>query len=214
MGRYLGPKCRLCRRSGVGLLLKGARCASRRCAVERRAYPPGQHGDSRTRGRRPSNPAYGLQLREKQKLRWVYGISERQLHRLFERATRARGVTGMALLQELERRLDNVVHRLGLTASRTQARQLIGHGHFQVNGRRVNIASYQVRPGDVIAVAPASRNLTPIQQALAASARGRTPAWLELNPEVMEGRVLALPEREQIADVPVQEQLVVEFYSR
>ncbi|HEY8498162.1 MAG TPA: 30S ribosomal protein S4 [Limnochordales bacterium] len=208
MGRYIGPVCRLCRREGVKLFLKGERCYSEKCALERRNYAPGQHGQVR---RKPTE--YGLHLREKQRLRRYYGLMEAQFRHLFQEAARRKGVTGEALLQMLELRLDNVVYRLGFAQSRRQARQLVTHGHFTVNGRRVDVPSYRLRPGDVVAVREASKDVALIRDNVTAAAGRGVPAWLEVSPERLEGRVLAVPTREQI-DAPVHEQLVVEHYSR
>ena len=209
MGRYIGPVCRLCRREGVKLYLKGERCYSPKCAMERRPYPPGQHGQKRAR--RPSD--YAVRLREKQKLRRIYGISERQFRNLFEEASKKKGVTGSVFLGLLESRLDNVVYRLGSAVSRRQARQLVRHGHITVNGRRVDLPSYRVRPGDEIAVAEKSRNLELIRQNLEAMKGRKVGPWLSLDVEGMKGKFLRLPDREDLA-LPVNEQLVIEFYSR
>jgi len=208
MARYTDARCRQCRREGVRLFLKGDRCYTPKCAVERRTYPPGQHGQ----GRRKMSD-YGLQLREKQKLRKIYGVLERQFRRYFEQAERGAGVTGENLLQLLERRLDSAVYRLGFAGSRSQARQLVGHGHFLVNGKAVNIPSVRVKPGDVIEVAQGSRQLEPIQVSLSAVGSRRMPEWLELDIENLRGRIVSVPRREDI-DVEAQEQLVVEYYSR
>ena len=209
MGRYIGPVCRLCRREGVKLYLKGERCYSPKCAMERRPYPPGQHGQKRAR--RPSD--YAVRLREKQKLRRIYGISERQFRNLFEEASKKKGVTGSVFLGLLESRLDNVVYRLGFAVSRRQARQLVRHGHITVNGRRVDLPSYRVRPGDEIAVAEKSRNLELIRQNPQAMKGRKVGPWLSLDVEGMKGKFLRLPDREDLA-LPVNEQLVIEFYSR
>ena len=210
MAKYRGAVCRLCRREGVRLYLKGERCFSGKCAIEKRPYPPGEHGQKRTR-RRISE--YGIQLREKQKLRRIYGVLERQFRRYFAQAARRSGVTGEALLQFLERRLDNVVWRLGLASSRALARQLVSHGHFTVNDRRVNIPSYQVRPGETVAVAGPSRSLPPIVASVATAGGRRLPPWLEIEGDAMRGTVLSLPARDEI-DTQIQEELVVEYYSR
>jgi len=210
MARYRGAVCRLCRREGVRLHLKGERCLSGKCAIEKRPYPPGEHGQKRTR-RRISD--YGIQLREKQKLRRMYGILERQFRRYFAQATRRSGVTGEALLQFLERRLDNVVWRLGFASSRALARELVNHGHFAVNDRPVNIPSYQVRQGDTVAVTGSSRSLPPIVASVATAGGRRLPPWLEIEGDAMRGTVLSLPARDEI-DTQIQEELVVEFYSR
>jgi len=193
----------------VKLYLKGERCYSPKCAMERRPYPPGQHGQKRAR--RPSD--YAVRLREKQKLRRIYGISERQFRNLFEEASKKKGVTGSVFLGLLESRLDNVVYRLGFAVSRRQARQLVRHGHITVNGRRVDLPSYRVRPGDEIAVAEKSRNLELIRQNLEAMKGRKVGPWLSLDVEGMKGKFLRLPDREDLA-LPVNEQLVIEFYSR
>ncbi|RLC80605.1 MAG: 30S ribosomal protein S4 [Chloroflexi bacterium] len=211
MARYTGPVCRLCRREGIKLFLKGERCYTSKCAMERRPYPPGMHGPERRRAK-PSD--YGIRLREKQKLRRIYGVMERQFRRYFDMATRSKGMTGQVLLTLLERRLDNVVYRLGFASSRAQARQLVRHGHFTVNGRKVNIPSYLVKPGDVIAVRDESKEKTYFKKLAEEMEQVSVPPWLSLDPMTMSGRVLELPRREDITDVPVQEQLVVEFYSR
>ena len=210
MARYRGAVCRLCRREGVRLHLKGERCLSGKCAIEKRPYPPGEHGQKRTR-RRISD--YGIQLREKQKLRRIYGVLERQFRRYFAQAARRSGVTGEALLQFLERRLDNVVWRLGFASSRALARELVSHGHFTVNDRPVNIPSYQVRQGDTVAVTGSSRSLPPIIAAVATAGGRRLPTWLEIESDAMRGTVISLPAREDI-DTQIQEELVVEYYSR
>lgn len=208
MARYTGPRCRLCRREGIKLYLKGNRCFTDKCPVDRRSYAPGEHGQ-----RRKKLSEYGIQLREKQKARRIYGVLERQFRRYFQLAERSRGVTGETLLQVLERRLDNVVYRLGLAASRSEARQLVRHGHFSVNDRKVNIPSYMVREGDVIAVRANAKNLTRIQE-LAEDARTRqVPGWLSMDYDALKGRVLRLPQREDI-DAPIEEHLIVELYSR
>jgi small subunit ribosomal protein S4 len=207
MARYTGPVCRLCRREGTKLYLKGEKCYTEKCPVSRRPFPPGQHGQ----GRRKLSE-YGVQLREKQKVRRTYGVLEGQFRRYFEKAERKTGVTGTVLMQLLERRLDNVVYRLGLCSSRAQARQMVRHGHFQVNGRKVDIPSYSVKPGDVIEVRPSSRDKGQFAAVREQTSRG-VPAWLEADLPNLRGTVLRLPNRDEI-DVPVQDQLVVELYSR
>ena len=206
MARYTGPVCKLCRREGVKLYLKGEKCFTDKCAIARRPFPPGQHGQ----GRRKLSE-YGVQLREKQKARRTYGVMEGQFARYFEKAEKKQGVTGEVLLQTLERRLDNVVYRMGLASSRAEARQLVRHNHFAVNGRRVNIPSYQVKPGDVVEVREASRQKPRFKQMAQITSR-LVPAWLEVNSEALRGTVLRLPNRDEI-DAPVQEQLIVEYYS-
>ncbi len=209
MGRYIGPVCRLCRREGVKLYLKGDRCYSPKCAIERRPYAPGQHGQRRAR--RPSD--YAVRLREKQKMRRIYGISEKQFRNLFEEASKRKGVTGTVFLRLLESRLDNVVYRLGIASSRKQARQLVRHGHIAVGDRKVTVPSYRVRPGDVIAVTEAGKKIGAIQANVEAAKGRNTGPWLEFDPEKMVGKFLRLPEREDLA-LPVNEQLVIEYYSR
>jgi len=209
MARYNGPVCRLCRREGMKLFLKGERCYTEKCAIEKRNLPPGQHGKSR----KAKLVGYGVQLREKQKVKRIYGVLENQFRRYFEMADRTRGITGETLLQLLERRLDNVLYRLGLATSRAQARQLARHGHFTVNGRKVDIPSYQVKPGDVVGVRASSAQNPAIQHALE-EVKGRgVPEWLSFDPTAMAGRIASLPTREQI-NLPVQEQLIVELYSK
>jgi small subunit ribosomal protein S4 len=208
MAVYSGPVCRLCRRDGVKLFLKGERCYTSKCAIERRKYAPGQHGQ-----RQRKLADYGVQLREKQKLKRIYRVLERQFRSYFKEAVRRKGVTGEILLQLLEQRLDNVVYRLGFGLSRRQARQLVNHGHFLVNGKKVNIPSYQVRPGDTIAVAESSKKAGAITEALASTGGRRTPEWLTIDVNGMSGQVVAVPTRTQI-DTQVNEALIVEFYSR
>ncbi|MBC7346159.1 MAG: 30S ribosomal protein S4 [Clostridia bacterium] len=208
MARYTEAVCRLCRREGTKLFLKAERCYTDKCAMERRPYAPGLHGHGRKK-----LTEYGMQLREKQKAKRIYGVLERQFRNYFARAERQKGVTGENLLRLLEQRLDNTVYRLGLAGSRAEARQLVRHGHFTVNGRKVDIPSYQVRPGDVIAVREKSKE-SPKFKAIAEALAHRTPpAWLEIDKENLRGRVLSLPSREDI-DVPVEEHLIVELYSR
>lgn len=209
MARYTGPVCRLCRREGIKLFLKGDRCYTGKCAIARRPTPPGQHGA----GRRKQVSEYGLHLREKQKARRVYGVLESQFRRYFEVAKRAKGVTGVSLLQILESRLDNIVFRLGFAGSRPEARQLVRHGHFNVNGHRVNIPSYLVKVGDVVEVRAESKD-SPKFKAIAETLGTRAvPGWMELHPMDMRGYVKAIPAREEI-DLPVAEHLIVELYSR
>jgi len=207
MGRYTDARCRQCRREGVRLYLKGARCFTPKCAIDRRAYAPGMHGQLR---KKVSD--YGLQLREKQKVRKIYAVNERQFGNYFAEAERLQGVTGEMLLQLLERRLDNVVYRMGFASSRSQARQLVGHGHFQVNGRKTTIPSYQVRAGDVVEVRAGSRNVAAIQDSVAGGGR-RTPSWVAVEPEALKGTVLSLPRRDEI-DTEVAENLIIAYYSR
>ena len=206
MARDTSPQCKQCRREGQKLFLKGERCLTDKCGVERRSYPPGEHG----RGRQKQSE-YRVQLREKQKARRYYGLLETQFRNYYEKATRQGGVTGDNLLRALETRLDNVVYRLGFAASRAQARQLVRHGHFSVNGRRVDIPSYQLRGGDVIAVKAG----TPAEQVIrdATELTGQVPAWLQADHDGLTAKVLRKPERNEIA-APVQEQLIVELYSK
>ena len=209
MARYVGPVCRLCRRETMKLFLKGERCYGEKCAIDRRNVPPGEHG----KGRRAKLVGYGLQLREKQKVKRMYGVLEQQFRRYFEAADRKKGVTGETLLQLLEQRLDNVVYRLGFATSRPQARQLVRHGHFTVNGKRADIPSYSVRAGDLVAVRSGSmKNPAIIYATEEVKGRG-IPEWLELDVEKLTGRLTAVPTREQI-NLPVQEQLIVELYSK
>ena len=209
MAKYTGPVCRLCRREGVKLFLKGTRCMTEKCAIERRSYPPGQHGQSR----RTRTTEYGTQLREKQKLRRVYGMQERQFLKTYHSAVRRRGITGEHLLSLLERRLDNVVYRLGFGSSRGQARQLVNHGHLLVNGKRVTIPSMTVNVGDTIEVKEKSRQLVPVQAALEISEGRGVPSWLDREAALFKGTVQSLPTKQDI-DVLVNEQVVVELYSR
>lgn len=209
MAKYAGPVCRLCRREGVKLFLKGTRCMSEKCAIERRSYPPGQHGQSR----RARVTDYGTQLREKQKLRRVYGMQERQFLGTFQVADRRAGITGENLLSLLERRLDNVVYRLGFASSRKQARQVVNHGHVLVNGRKTDISSFTTKVGDVVTIKEKSRQIPVIQSALEAAEGRGVPNWLELDSAAFQGSVRALPSKQDI-EVLVNEQIVVELYSR
>ena len=206
MARDLGPKCRICRREGLKLFLKGERCLTEKCAIERRSYPPGEHGRGRIK-----QSEYLLQLREKQKARRYYGLLEKQFRNYYEKASKQQGITGEVLLRMLELRLDNVVYRLGFAASRSQARQLVRHGHFQVNGRRVNIPSFQVRPDQIISVRPGSSAEQVIRDATDLTAS--VAPWLQADHDNLTGKVLRAPERTEI-DTPVQEQLIVELYSK
>lgn len=209
MARYTGPVCRLCRREGMKLFLKGERCFGPKCAVERRTYPPGSSATARRR----KQSEYGLQLREKQKARSIYGVLETQFRKHFAEAERQPGVTGENLLRILESRLDNVVYRLGFGDSRAQARQLVRHGHFLLNGRRTDIPSALVKPGDVVEVAPGSRENEYFKLARGGLQKKSVPRWLELDAAGLRGRVLSAPSRDDI-DTSINEQLVVEFYSR
>ena len=206
MARYTGPSCKLCRREGMKLFLKGERCLTEKCAIERRSYPPGEHGRGRIK-----QSQYLLQLREKQKARRYYGLLERQFRNYYEKAARGSGVSGENLLRLLETRLDNVIYRLGFAASRSQARQLVRHGHFQVNGRRVNIPSFKVKPNDIVMLKTGS----PAEQVVrdATDLTASVAPWLQADHDGLTGKILKLPDREDI-DTPVQESLIVELYSK
>ena len=208
MARYIESVCRLCRRENLKLYLKGDRCYSDKCAFERRSYPPGQHGQGRSKF-----SSYGVQLREKQKVKRMYGLVEKQFRNFFAKAERQKGITGTNLLILLERRLDNMVYRLGFANSRNEARQLVQHNHFNVNGRKVNIPSYLVKIGDVIELREKSRKSAKINDSLEGVARRGIPSWLELDKEHYGGRILALPSREDLT-MPIKEQLIVELYSK
>ncbi|WP_418791445.1 30S ribosomal protein S4 [Phosphitispora sp. TUW77] len=208
MAKYNGPVCRLCRREGAKLYIKGDRCYTNKCAFDRRGYAPGEHGQGRKKV-----SEYGIQLREKQKARRIYGILETQFRNYFEKAERQKGVTGENLLRLLERRLDNVIYRMGYSASRTEARQLVRHGHFTVNGRKVNIPSFLVKVGDVIEVREKSRENNRVKELADQAARKTSPAWLEVSADQFTGKVVAIPSREEI-DIPIEEHLIVELYSR
>lgn len=208
MARYTASVCRLCRRENLKLFLKGDRCYSDKCAYERRGYPPGQHGQARGK-----HSDYALQLREKQKVKRMYGMLEQQFHTYFYKAERQKGITGTNLLVLLERRLDNVVYRMGFANSRSQGRQLVRHSHFLVNGDRVNIPSCLVDLGDTVEVKEKSRDLLPIRVAVEAVARRGVPQWLEVDKEKLKGTVKSLPAREDLT-MPIQEQLIVEHYSK
>ena len=208
MARHNGPVCRLCRREGLKLFLKGDRCFKEKCAFERRGYPPGQHGR-----RRSKIQGYGIQLREKQKVKRMYGVLERQFRNYFKKAASTRGITGESLLQMLERRMDNVVYRLGFASSRAMARQLVAHGHFQVDGRKVDIPSALVKEGAVITLRESSRKNEAIRICLDTAAGRGVPSWLELDSQAFKGTVKQLPSREEIT-MPIQEQLIVELYSK
>ncbi len=208
MARYIGPLCRLCRRENSKLFLKGERCFKDKCALERRNYPPGQHGQGRIKV-----SDYGLQLREKQKLSRMYGLLERQFRNYFEKAERMEGITGENLLQLLERRLDNVVYRLGFASSRNEARQMVRHGHFVVNGKKVNIPSFLLHQDDVIELSEKSRKIQKIADSISNVEAKGIPSWLQLEKENLRGHVIHLPTKDEII-LPVQEQIVVEFYSK
>jgi small subunit ribosomal protein S4 len=209
MAKYTGPKCRLCRREGIRLYLKGDRCYTEKCAIERRGYVPGEHG----KDRRQKETPYGMQLREKQKARRVYGILEAQFRGYFRKAERKKGVTGEILLQLLETRLDNIIYRLGIATSRPAARQIVRHGHIEVNGRCVDIPSYQVRVNDIVRVREKSRKVEAIKNAIENRRRTEMQPWLDFDDKKMEGRLNVIPSRENIP-VPIQEQLIVELYSK
>ena len=211
MARYVNSVCKLCRREGEKLFLKGERCFSPKCSVERRSYPPGLHGRQAQFRRKESD--YGLQLREKQKVRRLYGVFERQFRRYFQQAQRMKGLTGENMLIVLESRLDNVIYRLGLASSRAQARQLISHGHFEVNGRKTNVPSFLVSVGDKVAVRENSKKKVHFKDLTKELDGGRVPGWLSLDTKSLSGEVLSLPTRDQI-DLTLNEQLIVEYYSR
>jgi small subunit ribosomal protein S4 len=209
MARYTGAVCRLCRREGTKLFLKGTKCTSDRCPLEKRNFAPGQHG----KDRKAKIVGYGLQLHEKQKAKRMYFTLEGQFREYYEKANRATGVTGELLIQQLERRLDNVAFRLGFAISRRQARQVVRHGHVSVNGRKVNIPSYQVSVGDEIAIREAAKKLVIVEQGAQMAAQNPMPTWLEMNFDTMTGRVLSLPKRKDV-NLPINEQLIVELYSK
>jgi small subunit ribosomal protein S4 len=210
MARYRGPVCRLCRREGMKLFLKGERCHTEKCAIEKRNFPPGQHG----KDRKPKIVGYGLQLREKQKARRYYGILELQFRNLFEKAAHQKGITGENLLSMLERRLDNVIYRMGFGTSRAQARQIVRHGHIQVNGRKVNIPSYTVRQGDVVEVREGSKANPTILGARDATAHAPSPNWLDVDRENLKARIISQFKREELVQIQLNEQLIVELYSK
>lgn len=208
MARYRGSVCRLCRREGMKLFLKGDRCFSEKCAVERRNYPPGEHGQGRVKF-----SEYGNQLREKQKVKRIYGVMENQFHRYFMEAERMKGVTGENLLILLERRLDNMVYRLGFAASRNEARQLVRHGHIRVNGRKVDIPSFLTKQGDTIQLREKSRKIARVLDSLETIARRGVPSWLEYDKNTFTGKIKAFPTREELT-MPISENLIVELYSK
>lgn len=210
MARYSGPVCRLCRREGMKLFLKGERCHSEKCAIEKRNFAPGQHG----KDKKAKIVGYGLQLREKQKARRYYQVLEGQFRNLYEKAVNQKGITGELMLSMLERRLDNVVYRMGLATSRAQGRQVVRHGHVTVNGRKVNIPSYTVKPGDVVEIRESSRNNASILAARDATAHTPSPAWLEVDRDALRARVLQQPKREELVQIQLNEQLIVELYSK
>jgi len=208
VARYTDSVCRLCRREGLKLFLKGERCYTDKCAIERRNYPPGEHGQAR-----PKFSEYALQLREKQKVKRMYGVLERQFRKYFHLAERSRGITGEMLLQLLERRLDNMVYRMGFATSRAEARQLVRHGHFTVNGRKVNIPSYLLKANDAVNVRQKSRTVNRIQEAIAQAVHRGVPEWLEVDREGFTARVKTLPSRAELT-MPINEKLIVELYSK
>lgn len=210
MARYSGPVCRLCRREGMKLFLKGERCHSEKCAIEKRNFAPGQHG----KDKKPKIVGYGLQLREKQKARRYYQVLEGQFRNLYEKAVNQKGITGELMLSMLERRLDNVLYRMGFATSRAQGRQLVRHGHVTVNNRKVNIPSFTVRPGDSVEIREKSRNSAQILSSRDATAHTPSPAWLEVDREALKARVLQQPKREELVQIQLNEQLIVELYSK
>ena len=210
MARYTGPVCRMCRRDGTKLFLKGAKCFTEKCPVEKRNFPPGQHGQSK---KQKKVVGYGLQLREKQKAKRIYFTLETQFRAYYQKASNRTGVTGELLLQQLETRLDNVCFRLGFATSRRQARQIVRHGHIQVNGRKVNIPSFQCKIGDEIAIRESSKQLVVLEESKNFAAAQRSVVWLDINRDNLSGKLVALPKREDI-QLPVNEQLIVELYSK
>jgi len=210
LARYIGPVCRQCRREGMKLFLKGERCYTEKCAVEKRNFPPGQHG----KDRKPKIQGYGLQLREKQKARRYYQLLEGQFRNLFEKANSMKGITGENMLALLERRLDNVIYRMGFGTSRAQSRQLVRHGHVNVNGRRVDIPSFVVKPGDVVSIRENSKNNPTILHARDATAHAPAPNWLDVDRENLSAKVVNQPKREELVQIQLNEQLIVELYSK
>jgi small subunit ribosomal protein S4 len=210
LARYIGPVCRQCRREGMKLYLKGERCHSEKCAIERRNFVPGQHG----KDRKAKIVGYGLQLREKQKARRVYGVLERQFRNAYEKAAHQKGITGEHLMSGLERRLDSVIYRMGFGTSRAQARQIVGHGHIEINGRKCNIPSALVKIGDVVAVRAASKNNPTIVAARDATAHAPAPNWIDVDREGLKGKITALPQRSELVQIQLNEQLIVELYSK
>jgi small subunit ribosomal protein S4 len=209
MARYTGPVCRLCRREGTKLFLKGTKCLTDKCPIEKRNFAPGQHGQSR----KAKIVGYGLQLREKQKAKRIYFTLESQFRAYYEKANRAQGVTGDLLIQQLERRLDNVAFRLGFAISRRQARQVVRHGHVEVNGRKVNIPSFQVSVGDTVAIREGAKKLVIVEAASAYAAQNHSPSWLQIDFPNLTGKIVSLPKRDEVS-LPVNEQLIVELYSK
>jgi small subunit ribosomal protein S4 len=210
LARYIGPVCRLCRREGMKLFLKGERCHSEKCAIERRNFVPGQHG----KDRKAKIVGYGLQLREKQKVRRVYGVLERQFRSAYEKAAHQKGITGENLMAGLERRLDSVIYRMGLGTSRAQARQVVRHGHVDVNGRKCNIPSAQVKPGDVVSIRESSKTNPTVLAARDATAHAPAPNWIDVDREALRGRITGQPQRADLVQIQMNEQLIVELYSK
>ncbi len=210
MARYIGPVCRQCRREGMKLYLKGERCHSEKCAIERRNFVPGQHG----KDRKAKIVGYGLQLREKQKVRRVYGVLERQFRNAYEKAAHQKGITGEHLMSNLERRLDSVIYRMGFGTSRAQARQIVGHGHIEINGRKCNIPSALVKIGDLVAVRESSKTNPTIVAARDATAHAPAPNWIDVDRETLKGKITALPQRSELVQIQLNEQLIVELYSK
>ncbi|MGA3098623.1 MAG: 30S ribosomal protein S4 [Bryobacteraceae bacterium] len=210
MARYIGPVCRQCRREGMKLYLKGERCHSEKCAIEKRNFVPGQHG----KDRKAKIVGYGLQLREKQKVRRIYGVLETQFRNAYEKASKAKGITGENLMSAMERRLDSVIYRMGFGVSRAQSRQIVRHGHIEVNGRKVDIPSFLVKLGDVVAVREASKKHPTILAARDATAHAPAPNWIDVDREGLTGRIQSLPKREDLVQIQLNEQLIVELYSK
>ncbi len=210
MARYRGPVCRLCRREGMKLFLKGERCHSEKCAIEKRNFVPGQHG----KDRKQKIVGYGLQLREKQKVRRIYGVLETQFRNTFEKSAAMKGITGENLLASLERRLDSVIYRMGLATSRAQSRQIVRHGHVNVNGRKLNIPSALVKAGDEITIRESSKENAAILAAREATAHAPSPGWMEVDRENLKGRIISTPRRDELTQIPINEQLIVELYSK
>ena len=210
MARYSGPVCRLCRREGMKLFLKGERCHTEKCAIEKRNFAPGQHG----KDKKAKVVGYGLQLREKQKARRYYQVLEGQFRNLYEKAVKQKGITGELMLAALEKRLDNVMFRMGMATSRAQGRQMVRHGHVAVNGKKVNIPSYTVKPGDSVEIRESSKNNTSILAARDATAHTPSPSWLEVDRDALKARILQQPKREELVQIQLNEQLIVELYSK
>jgi small subunit ribosomal protein S4 len=210
LARYLGPVCRLCRREGMKLFLKGERCHSAKCAIERRNFVPGQHG----KDRKSKMVGYGIQLREKQKTKRIYGLLETQFRNGFEKAAHAKGITGENMLSALERRLDSVIYRMGFGTSRAQSRQVVRHGHVQVNGRKVNIPSFIVKPNDEVAIRESSKNHPTILSSRDATAHAPSPSWMDVDRDNLKGKIIGMPRRDELVQIPINEQLIVELYSK